>query len=154
GEGRIAVVALDDRTTVDGQDVALFEGVLAGNTWDYHVVGRRADHRWISPVMQEVGLGVPAGQDVAGDGVELCGGHTGLGRFPGGLVHLRHDPSGPAHLGYLLGAASHRAFPLPRRSSTARMIRRSTASGDPTPLTLASCPRDSYHLMSGAVWRS
>ena len=72
GEGGVAVVALDDRPAVDGDDVALVEPVRAGDAVDDHVVRRGADHgreRRVA-VAEEVRPGAAAVEHVAADPVE------------------------------------------------------------------------------------
>ena len=167
GEGGVSVVPLDDGPAVDGDDVAVLQDVVPGDAVDDHVVGRGADHGREAPVVEEVGLGPPP--------VEHLPGHPRRARPwsprawppPGWPRASRPPPVPPVASWRSPRASSSSVHPShrpvrrhrdpPRRwrlSSTARMIRRRTASGDPIPLTLASWPRDEYQSIRGAVWRS
>ena len=119
-----------------------------------HRVGRGADHRREAVVVEEVRAGATPVEHLAGHPVDLGGRDPGADGGPGGLVDLGHHPPGLAHLGQLLGGASHQNRPpRRRRSSTALTIRRVTASGVPVPgHRSAAGSRSRYHSMSGAVW--
>src|SRR5438270_7218125 len=108
GHSRVPVVALDDGPTVEGEDVALLEPVVAGDAVHDHVVGRRADDGREAVVVEEVGAGATTVEHLARNLVEVGGGHAWLGGGNALLVHLGHDAAGPAHLRQLLGAPTHR----------------------------------------------
>ncbi len=71
GERGVAVPAVDDRPAVDRDDVALLEHPRAGDAVDDHLVRRRADHRRVAVVAEEVRRRAPAVEHVAPDLVEL-----------------------------------------------------------------------------------
>src|SRR3954468_6109842 len=101
-DGRVTVVALDDRPTVEGEYVALLQHVFAGDAVDDDVVGRRADHGREAVVVEEVRAGAAEIEHLTGDRVEIEGGHARLRGGDALLVHLGDHPARPAHLGDLL----------------------------------------------------
>jgi hypothetical protein len=58
-------------------------------------------------VAKKVGAGSPAIKDLAGDAIKFGRGDARFGSPAGGVVHLRHDPTRPAHFGNFLDASSH-----------------------------------------------
>src|SRR5437588_5052500 len=110
GDRRVAVVALDDGPAIEGEDVALLAPVVAGDAVHDHVVGRRADDGREAVVVEEVGAGATTVEHFARNLVEVGGGHAWLGGGNALLVHLGHDAAGPAHLGQLLDAPTHRGL--------------------------------------------
>ncbi len=157
GEGGVAVVALDDRPAVDRDDVALLQRRVVGDAVDDHVVGRRADDgrerrgAGAAAVVQEVGPGAAALDDLAADPVELAGGDPGADGLADLLVHLGHDLAGAAHLRQLLGRPAHRQAPAgSARAASMTLTRRSkTSSSVPTPSTSTSRSRSPNQFSSG-----
>src|SRR5207248_5554855 len=90
GHRRVAVVALDDRPAVEGDDVPLLEAVAARYAVHDDVVGRRADDRREAVVVQEVGAGAPAIEYLACHRVQVGGGDARLGGGDALLVPLSH----------------------------------------------------------------
>jgi hypothetical protein len=98
--GGVAVVALDDGTAVDADDVPFDQyDRRRGDAVDDHGVGRSADNRREPVVAEEVGTSAPLLQYLAGDLVDVAGGDTGPDDCPSGLVDLGNHPPGLAHLG-------------------------------------------------------
>ena len=96
--GGVPVVPLDDGAGVHGDDVALLQHVVAGNSVDDHVVGARADHRRKAVVVQKVRASVSLGEYLGREFVELSRRDPGSNGRSRDLVHLGHDLAGLAHL--------------------------------------------------------
>ena len=123
-EGGITVPAFDDRSAVDGDEVALLEPVGTGDPVHDHVVRRRTDHsreRRVA-VAEEVRPCAPAVDDLPADPVELERGDARPDRLADAGVHLRHHPPGPAHLGQVVLRALHAL-----RLETSRQVRRASS---------------------------
>ena len=174
GVGGVAVVALDDGATVDRQDVAVLQAVVAWDAVDDHGVGRGADDRREAVVAEEVRPGAST--------LEHLRGPPGRGRAvvtPGRAAArvaacisattrparrilvisswLRLTGLSNPHTTDLCPCRprpqSGRLDPM-RDSSTTLTRRVVTSSGDPIPSTGMSVPRALYQAMSGAVSRS
>ena len=142
GVGGVAVVALDDGPAVHRDDVPLLQDHrLRGDAVDDHRVGGGAHHGGKAVVVEEIGGRAPPFEHLAGHPVDVGGRDPGADGRPGGLVDLGHHPSGPAHLGQLARrCASSGLIRFCRCCSITLTIRRVTASGDPVPGHLTSCP--------------
>jgi hypothetical protein len=101
-ERSVAVPTGDDGTTVDRQDVALFEHSLVGDAVHQFLVDGGADGGRISVVAEEVRGGAAAGEHIPSDSIELQRGHAGSSGRTDGLMHLGDDAARSAHVPQIL----------------------------------------------------
>jgi hypothetical protein len=140
GHGGVAVPALDDRATVDRQDVAVLQHVPVGDPVDDPGVGRQAQGGREPVVAEERRDPAAAADDPLGQRVQLGQGDPG----PDGLDQRRQgvadQPAGPPHGVDLLGrlAGDHNVLRLPSRAARIRLV---TTSIGPMASTAISSPR-------------
>jgi hypothetical protein len=109
GERRIAVPALDDRPTVNPDDVALNQYLRTRDSVNDHLIHRRADHRRKTVVTEEVRRGAPPIEDVAGNDVEVAGRHARAYGLSNRVVHLGHHTPSATHGLQLISSSPHQA---------------------------------------------
>ena len=153
-ESRISVPTIDDRSAVDGDDIAIGEVAVAGDAVDDLLVDRDADVRG-EPVVAEEGRGRSLIADrLRCAVVQLCGGHARRGDLRHPLQGPGDDQAGSPHDLELVRGLDLDAVACAEhgQSRSADRMRSVTSATSPMPSTSRRIPRSRYTATRGAVW--